>query len=301
MRLIHSADGACYRRWVNVLPSFILPGSTQFLSGRRAAGISWFLFFLLCEAVWAALQLHPKTPWSVLDGGLPDACLLFAWLVIAGDGFRQPIARMGARRWACFLLLCSGIPLSLALAFRTFVATPFKIPTGAMSPTLKGVRKTADGEEIPGDHVWVSRLAYRSHGPQRGDIVVFKTAGLPLVEQGTYYVKRVVGLPGETIGIDPPYVTADGKRVTDPPIFRRISGKKGGFCGYVAARTYPSKTFSLALPTDRVTLGPNEYLVLGDNNTNSFDGRYFGPIPRSAIIGKAVYISAPADRKRLLD
>jgi signal peptidase I len=301
MSLLHTPDGRFYRRWVNVVASFILLGSAQFLAGRRAAGVSWWLFFILCEAAWVALKLHPKTPWSVLDGGLPDAGLLLVWLVVAGDGLRQPIARMGIRKWACFLLICEGIPLTFALAFRTFVATPFKVPTNAMAPTLKGVRKNAAGEEIPGDHVWVSRLAYRSHGPERGDIVVFKTTGLPMVQQGTYYVKRVVGLPGETVGIDAPYLTVDGKRVTDPPVFRRIAGKKGGFCGYVTAGLHPSKTFSLARPADRVTLGPGQYLVFGDNSTNSFDGRYFGPVPRRAILGRVVGIYAPADRKRMLE
>lgn len=301
MKLIHAADGHYYRRWMNVIPSLLLPGTAQFLAGRRARGACLCLAFILAKLAWVVLLLHPESPWSVLDSGCPDIAVALVGLVIIADGFRYPIPCLGVNRWMCFLAVCAGLPLAAALAFRTYVATPFKVPTNAMAPTLKGARKDSDGEAISGDHVWVSRLAYRSQGPRRGDVVVFKTTGLPMVQQNTYYVKRVVGLPEETVGIDPPYVTVDGKRVTDPPVFRRIAGKKGGFCGYVVAGTHPSKTFCLSLTTDRVTLGANEYLLFGDNSTNSFDGRYFGPVSRSAIIGRVIGIYAPADRKRRLD
>ena len=244
-------------------------------------------------------MLHPKTSWSVLDGGWPGAVVFCVWVALVADGFRYPVARLNVRKGLVYLLICLGLPVSFALAFRTCVGRPFKIPTAAMSPTLKGSRKDASGADCPGDHVWVNLLAYRSHGPQRGDVVVFRTKGLPpMVQPNTYYVKRVVGLPGEVVGIEPPDVVVDGKRVTEPPVFRRISGKKGGFCGYVPPSPHPSKQFCLARPSDRVTLGPSEYFVLGDNSTNSFDSRYFGPVRRDAIIGKVVYIYAPAERKK---
>jgi signal peptidase I len=301
MKLLYSRDGGCYRRWVNLLPTLVLPGSAQFLSGRRLEGVGMGLLFAWVEAAWVTLLMHPKTPWSVLDAGPLNLLLLLFWSIVAGDGFRHPLPRMGVRKWGRYLLVCAGVPLAAALAFRAFVGQPFKLPSGAMSPTLKGIRKDAAGEACPGDHVWVSRLAYRAHEPQRGDVVVFRTEGLPLVQPNAYFVKRVVGLPGETVGIEPPYVTVNGRRVTEPPVFRRISGRKGGHCGYACAGRHPSKTFCLSLPSDTVTLGPTEYFVLGDNSTNSFDGRYYGPVQRDSIIGKAVYIYAPADRKRKVE
>lgn len=244
-------------------------------------------------------MLHPKTAWSVLDGGWPGAVVFGVWVAVVADGFRYSVVRLSVRRALVCFLICLGLPVSLAVVFRTCVARPFKVPTAAMSPTLKGNRKDSSGSDRPGDHVWVNLLAYRSHGPQRGDIVVFRTKGLPpMVQPNTYYVKRVVGLPGEVIGIEPPDVIADGKRVTEPPVFRRISGKKGGYCGYVPASPCPSKQFCLSRPTDRVTLAPSEYFVLGDNSTNSLDSRYFGPVRRDAMIGKVVYIYAPAERKK---
>lgn len=279
----------------------MLPGTAQFLSGRRLEGFGMGLLFLLIESAWLLFLMHPSTPWSVLDPGASALIPFVFWLIIVADGFRHPIQRLGVWGWARVLLLCVGVPILAALMFRAFVCQPFKIPTGAMYPTLKGKRIDACGKTIPGDHVWVSRLEYSSSAPRRGDVVVFKTKGLPLVHQDSYFVKRVVGLPGETVGIDPPFVTVNGTRMAEPPIFRRIAARKGGYCGYIAAGTHMSNSFCLATPTDRVTLGPTEYLVLGDNSTNSFDGRYYGPVQRNAIIGKVVCIYAPADRKKWLD
>lgn len=298
---IFTADETHYRRWVSVIPTLLQPGSAQFLAGRRLRGLVLFMTFWGYKALTVGFLLHPETPGSVLDGGWFELADVLVFFALMADSLRFPIRRMGFKTWACYLLVCVGIPAALALVFRFFFFTPYKVPTNAMWPTLKGVRKDAAGEEIPGDHVWVNRLAYRRQPPRRGDIVVFKTAGLPLVKKDTVFTKRVVGLPGETVGIDPPYVTIDGQRLTDPPVFRRISGKKGGFCGYELARPSQAGPFCLSSPSDRVKLGPSEYLVLGDNSTNSFDGRYYGPVQRSAIIGRVSGIYAPADRKKTLD
>jgi signal peptidase I len=116
-----------------------------------------------------------------------------------------------------------------------------------------------------------------------------------------HYIKRLAGLPGETLGIDPPYLLVNEEKVTQPEIFNRIAKKEDGVSGFYPAKVPPSYPAPLASPSARITLGPDEYLVLGDNTLNSLDGRYFGPIKRRAIIGKAFYIYAPADRKRRLD
>ena len=298
MRLFHTADGKYYRRWVNVVLTWFLPGSAQFLSGRKTQGWSCVAGFVLLFA-WIAALCHPAVPWSVLDPIALGVPFLAFPIVAMVDAARHPIQRLSWIGWLSFFAVYAGV-LILSLVPRTFIMEPFKIPTGAMAPTLLGLRTDDDGEEIPGDHIWVNRLAYRSHGPQRGDVVVFKTAGIPLVPQDTHYVKRVVGLPGETVSIDSPYVVVDGNRVLDPPVFREIAERQNGHCGYVAAGTVSGKTFPLASPSDRITLGVDEYMVFGDNSTNSFDGRYYGPVKRQSIIGKAEFIYAPADRKRWL-
>ena len=101
-------------------------------------------------------------------------------------------------------------------------------------------------------------------------------------------------MPGETISIDPPYLVVNGKRITQPEIFRKIA-EAHEFAGFRLAG--PGVSAFLRSPADKITLASDQYLVLGDNATNSLDGRYFGPIKRSSIIGKAFYTYAPADRK----
>jgi signal peptidase I len=303
MRLLHTAEGGHYRRWVNVVLSLLFPGAAQFLSGRRRRGVCCYAMTVALQVAWAAVLVHPATPWSVIDSEQGPFVFSFflPWMaVVAADAARRPLPRLRWRGWGAVLLVYAGVALLPALAFRTFLFCPFKTPTNAMCPTLHGIGKNKAGEETPGDHVWVNRFIYRVHEPRRGDLVVFKTKGLPMVEQDTYFVKRVAGLPGETVGIDPPYLVVDGRRVLEPPVFCEIAACTNGHCGYVTAGRHPSHTLCLAQSTDRMTLGADEYLVLGDRSTNSFDGRYYGPVKRSSIIGRVDSIYAPADRKRVL-
>lgn len=301
MRLIHTIEGAHYRRWVNLIPSWLFPGSAQFLSGRRSAGIALFVLYLFLCAGLVAFLVHPKTAYSVVDLGPFHWFLLPFWLLIAGDSLRRSIPRLGFRGWGIFVAVCVGIPTVFALGVRTFLVQPFKVPTGAMQPTIMGNRKAADGSQILGDHIFVNKFTYRFSKPQRGDIIVFRTKGLPGVEQDTCHVKRLAGLPGETLGIDPPYLLVNEKRITAPAIFRRIAEGEDGLAGFCPATPMAAFPAPLASLSARLTLGPDEYLVLGDTTRNSLDGRYFGPVKRSAIIGKAFYIYAPADRKQRIE
>ena len=170
-----------------------------------------------------------------------------------------------------------------------------------MSPTIMGNRQDAEGNCILGDHMFVNKLIFRVSEPRRGDVIVFKTKGIPSLKQDTIYIKRLVGLPGETIRIDPPYVSVNGTRLMEPPIFREIAEGRNGFGGYHLAISNSTTAAYLSSPASEITLGPEEYLVLGDNGKNSLDGRYFGPIKRNAILGRAFYIYAPAERKHWIE
>lgn len=296
MNLIHTSDGKYYRRWVNLVFSFLLPGSAQFLSRRKAAGIAWFMFIFFLVFLMIGLLIHPKIPYSVLQREPFDWVLFTFGLLIAGDGLRRPIPIIGFRGWGLFLSICLGIAILPALAIRTFFVHPFKVPTSGMQPTIMGIRKDAAGNKTIGDHIFINKLIYRFSNPQRGDVIVFKTKGIesPYVRHDEYYVKRIVGLPSEIISIAPPYVVVNECKITSPTIFKKIAERGDGFSGYCFASLLNS-------PSDRITLGPDEYLVMGDNSRNSLDGRYFGPIKRIAIVGKAFYIYAPADRKRKIE
>ena len=131
------------------------------------------------------------------------------------------------------------------------------------------------------DHILASRTAYLFNAPERGDIITFKTAGIdhPAVRPDTIYLKRIAGLPGETVGIQNGQVVINGTPIADP---QRVYGNEG----------------KLESPDDSITLGDDEYLVLGDNTSPnmSLDGRYFGTIPRDCIIAKVTSIYWPLHR-----
>lgn len=301
MNIFNTSDGMHYRRWLNVIPTFLLPGSAQFLSGRKTAGIAIFLLYALFCATMVGILVHPRIGYSVIQRGLLDWVICLFGLLIAGDSLRRPIPRLGFRNWVILLAVSLAVIFLPTLAIRTFLIQPFKIPTGAMAPTIMGNRTDANGNPILGDHIFVNKLIYRLAEPHRGDVIVFRTKGLQFVNQDTFFIKRIAGLPGETIGVVPPYILVNEAKVTTPAIFSMIAEEKNGYSGFCPAMPGSPYSPPLSSPSARITLGPDEYLALGDNTRSSLDGRYFGPINRKAIIGKAVYIYAPADRKRKIE
>jgi len=117
-----------------------------------------------------------------------------------------------------------------------------------------------------GQFLIVSKLVYRLHPPQRGDIIVFR-APLP---RKVDYIKRVIGLPGETVEIRDGKVYIDDQPLVEPYIL------------YPAVRSWGP-----------VCLGEDQFIVLGDNRRNSSDSRNWGPLPRKNIIGKALFCYWP--------
>lgn len=155
-----------------------------------------------------------------------------------------------------------GLSVILALGIRTFIAEARYIPSGSMEPTLQ-----------INDRLIVDKLSYDFASPQRGDIVVFNpTARLRQQNFKDAFIKRVVGLPGETVEIKNGQVYVNGSAINEP---------------YIAA---PAEQWN------PVVVPPDSYLVLGDNRNNSFDSRYWGFVPRSKIIGRAVFRFYPFDR-----
>ncbi len=102
----------------------------------------------------------------------------------------------------------------IAMVIRTFVVEPFKIPTGSMEPTLHG-------DPRHGDRIFVNKFIFRFKKPQRGDIVVFTTKNIPGLSKKNY-IKRLVGLPGETLEIKNGDIFIDGQRVEQKVIAKNI-------------------------------------------------------------------------------
>lgn len=171
----------------------------------------------------------------------------------------------------------------------------------------------ARGALVHGDHLFVDRVTYNFAEPRRGDIVVFVTDGITHNGgslNGRYYIKRMVGLPGEELKIENGrlYVrpgdvgeseAENAWRLIDGSeraCFERMYSLKGGYRGYYLP---PPLSFAGALNEAKPTvrLGPDEYFMLGDNSENSLDSRYWGPVPRGNIVGRACFVWWPFSRR----
>jgi len=188
--------------------------------------------------------------------------------------------------------LLIGLAILIAFLVKTFVAQAFYIPSGSMIPQLN-----------IGDRVVVSKVSYDLHDPNRGDVIVFdappRAPGVSSKSKGTgagrvvrdifesigvlqpsteEYIKRVIGLPGETVEGKDGHVLIDGRELVEP---------------YLP----PGATTSDFGP---VTVPNGALWVMGDNRSNSSDGRVFGTIRRRTVVGRAIMRAWPAGRAAFL-
>ncbi|GAB4543211.1 MAG: signal peptidase I [Pleurocapsa sp.] len=156
----------------------------------------------------------------------------------------------------------------LAFGIRACVAEARFIPSSSMEPTL----------EID-DRLIIEKVSYRFHEPKRGDVVVFSPTD-KLREQNykDAFIKRVIGLPGDTVEVKNGKVYVNGEALTEKYI-----------------KDAPN------YPYGPVTVPENQYLVLGDNRNNSYDSHYWGFVPRKNLIGRATLRFWPLNRLGSLD
>ena len=161
--------------------------------------------------------------------------------------------------------------VAIVLAIKAWVVNPYRIPSSSMEPTLHCARPAPGCEARFSDRVLANRFVYHFRDPARGDVVVFETppAARAKCGAGGTFVKRIIGLPGERVGIrlrrGAAYVYIDGKRLEEPYIEqdRRDIG--------------PEETFRVP---------QNHYFVMGDNRSQSCDSRVWGSVPKDNLIGK---------------
>lgn len=155
--------------------------------------------------------------------------------------------------WETFRFLC--IAIIIVVPIRLFVAQPFIVSGASMDPTFKDKQ-----------YIIVDELSYHVGDPVRGDVVIFKYPKNPK----QYFIKRVIGLPGETVHIE-----GQGK----------VSIKdKDGKAVLTLNEPYIEHKKNDSLERK---LKANEYFMLGDNRSGSFDSRAWGPVNRDLIVGKA--------------
>jgi signal peptidase I len=104
-----------------------------------------------------------------------------------------------------------------------------------------------------------------------------------------HYIKRLAGLPGDTLRIDQPKLFINGQQAKDYG-FARVQSQKNGYTGY---RNFPGTTIYLSDPESTVTVPPGNYFALGDNSADSLDSRYWGFVPKMNVVGKGLFVYWP--------
>jgi signal peptidase I len=145
-----------------------------------------------------------------------------------------------------------------------------------------------------GDQLFVDRCSYNFVGPHRGDVFVFLTNGIAGIEsepdsEGQHFIKRLAGMPGDTLRIDQPKLFINGKQAEEIG-FRRVQSEQNGYTGY---RNNPTDTGYLGDPQSTVTVPAGSYFALGDNSANSLDSRYWGFVPWRNVVGKGLFVYWP--------
>lgn len=148
--------------------------------------------------------------------------------------------------------------LAIIIPIRYYLIQPFFVNGASMEPNFHDK-----------DYIMVDKLSYRFHKPQRGDVIVFQ---YPLDPQ-EYFIKRIIGLPGETLQIQDNTVTVFNDR--NPGGLKLDEG-------------FYLPTYQETVETRRLKLDENEYFVMGDNRSHSSDSRRWGPLSETFISGRAL-------------
>jgi signal peptidase I len=161
------------------------------------------------------------------------------------------------------------VALLIVLPIRMFIAQPFIVSGASMDPTFE-----------TGEYLIVNQLSYHIGNPSRGQIVIFKYPK----DESKYFIKRVIGLPGETLAIDGTTVTI--KNAAYPLGFKLNEP-------YISTQNEKEDKLT-------VELKAGEYFVMGDNRRQSSDSRSWGTLPRNLIVGTPLIRLFPFERISLL-
>lgn len=177
------------------------------------------------------------------------------------------------RLWGLSLLEVAKVgllALAIVLPIRLFIVCPFYVKGASMEPNF-----------YDKEYLLIDEISYRFQQPERGEVVVFRYPQDPR----EYFIKRIIGLPGETLKMDKGDLYLLDKSTNN---WTKIN------------ETYlPSTDQTFAFDSGELTLGPDEFFVLGDNRAHSRDSRFFGPLHRRYLVGRVMLRGLPLSRAQL--
>ncbi len=245
----------------------------------------------------------------VQDGkGIPDLPQPLAYLLYSARRADLRIKRGGYLDQNS-LRVRSAMPFSDRTRF-TIGGVDYEMPGGEKQVVVDYLKRRVEFEEGElvckgwlslGDHLFVDRFSIHFREPRRGDVIVFVTDGLKTLDgkplSGPYYIKRLIGMPGDTLKIVDRTVfvrTEESSRFVPISDFgvkniNKIYDFKGGYHGHLAMGLL-GEGMEFRVPA-------GHYFMLGDNSSNSSDSRDWGTVPRKNIIGRAFFIFWPFSRR----
>jgi len=143
-------------------------------------------------------------------------------------------------------------------------------------------------DELTGDQLFVDRMSYHFVRPKVGSGFVFRTGEIPdlAVQEGDqYYIKRLVGVPGDTLRVDRGYLFRNGQPIEGSAAFEANGRKLGRYTGY--------EPIGLLSPGNEYKVGEGAYFAMGDNSSNSKDSRYWGSVPDRSVVGRPIFVYYP--------
>jgi signal peptidase I len=256
--------------WLAALLSIATIGLGHVYAGKLEKGVLFYIISFLLGFVCTFALIHLSFPFSFI---LFFFILSAIFIIVVKDSYNEakeapkPYIAKGYNKWYFYVIIYVVsslvlVPITRAL-IRNNVVQAYKIPSGAMLPTIQ-----------IGDCVLVDKRHYNSDEIKRGDIIVFKYPE----DQTRDFIKRVIGLPGETIEIKNQVVYIDGKRLKED---------------YVNQADEYMSNMSLR------RILPDSYFVMGDNRGNSMDSRVWGFLNKSLIIGKVYLIYWSSYKKEI--
>ena len=169
------------------------------------------------------------------------------------------------------------VAVGAVLAIKAWVVNPYRIPSSSMEPTLHCAEPQPGCLANYSDRVLANRFIYHFRDPHRGDIVVFNTPPLALEKCGAggTFVKRIIGLPGDTVSERKGRVSINGQPLDEP---------------------YVPQSERNPQANGRWTVPQGAYFMMGDNRAQSCDSREWGSVPRSDLIGPVFAVYWPPQR-----
>ena len=171
---------------------------------------------------------------------------------------------------------------------------------------FKAGEPIARGFTDTGDHVFVDKMSYHFRTPSRGEVFVFHTQDIPKMgnlgpppkKPSQFYIKRLVGVPGDELRIAAPELFVNGERAKGLGFERVMGGTRekpadGGYRGYAQGPTFYSDEYNLSTVGQTYKLPAKRYFAMGDNSYNSSDSRYWGSVPEQNLMGTALFVYWP--------